>query len=503
MADLNVVTTGLSRVFLIEWRARGDRTPSYQNYMRAGAVSASFGDTTAIKIPSDTRYGEYTEVDELEGASERPTISLEGRYARDLRSTLLKLANLRCPFDVQVHIGNCSDPRSFNEFDKAIILEGAKIGTYNTDDLGSLTDDDSAEVNENVDLSAIRIYEALPLSFAEKAASLVTNEIVDVFIGDTKSCGGCDDPSDGCARIFALTIAAGGSPSTPADIVFTPDKWSNVYAHDIESLGIAENPSAGDAYGLYVVVVSNDSGSHHIALISEFDGIQDPAFTEVTTGYVAGGEPNAIKAIGNIAFIVGDSGYIYQASDPADGVTVLDAGVAVSDNLYAVDALSDTFAVAVGWAGAVVKTENGTSWEAVTNRPVGVGVTLNGVMLKSKDEWWVVANDGTMYYTLDGGDSWTTKSFPGSGSGVAYDIAMSTESVFYMAHATTAPRGRILKTFDGGSSWIVLPMGSASLPLNDRVNSIAPCPEDPNEVTGGGLGDNGSDGFLVYGAAAE
>jgi hypothetical protein len=503
MADFNVVKTGLSRVFLIEWRARGDRTPQYMNAMRAGAVSAGFGDTTAIKKPSDTRYGEYEEIDELSGAAERPTLSLEGRYARDLKSTLLKLARLRCPFDIQVHIGNCSDPRSFNEFEKAIILEGAKISTYNTDDLGALTDDDETEVNENVDLSAITIYEAMPLDFTEKAASLVTNEIVDVFIGDTKSCGGCDDPSGGCSRIFALTLAAGGSPSTPADIVYTPDQWANPYAHDIDSLGIAENPSAGDVLGLYVIVVSNDSASHHIALLSEFDGIQDPAFTEVTTGYVAGAEPNAIKAIGNIAFVVGDSGYVYKIDDPSDGVTVLDAGVAVSDNLYAVDALSDTFAVAVGWAGAVVMTSNGTSWSEVTNRPVGVGVTLNGVMVKSITEWWVVANDGTMYVTYNAGDSWTAKSFPGSGSGVAYDIALSTDSVFFMAHATTAPLGRILQTFDGGNSWIVLPQGSATLALNDRVNSIAPCTQDPNSVTGGGLADDASDGFLIYGVAAE
>jgi hypothetical protein len=492
MADFNVVKTGLSRVFVIEWRARGDRTPQYMNAMRAGAVSAGFGDTTPIKKPSDTRYGEYEEIDELQGAAERPTMSLEGRYARDLRSRLLKLARLRCPFDIQVHIGNCSDPRSFNEFEKAIILEGAKIATYNTDDIGSLTDDDEAEVNENVDLSAITIYEAMPLGFTTKAASLITNEVVDVFIGDTASCGGCDDPSDGCSRIFALTLAAGGSPSTPPDIVFTTDKWGSSYAHDIESLGVAENPSAGDVLGLYVVVVSNDSASHHIALLTEFDGIQDPTFTEVTTGYVAGGEPNAIKAIGNIAFVVGDSGYVYQISDPADGVTVLDAGVAVSDSLFAVDALSDTFAVAVGWAGAVIMTTDGTSWSEVTTRPVGVGVTLTGIMIKSTTEWWVTANDGTMYVTYNSGAAWTLKSFPGSGAGVARDIALSTDSVFFMAHDTATPRGRILQTFDGGSSWIVLPQGSAAMPLNDRVNSVAPCVNDPNSVTGGGLADDAS-----------
>ena len=500
MADFNVVKTGLSRVFLIEWRARGDHVPTYMNSMRSGAISAGFGDSTPIKTPSDVRYGEYDEIDEVQGAVERPTISLEGRYARDLKSALLRLARLRCPFDIQIHVGNCTDPRSFNEFEKAIILEGAKISTYNTDDLGSLSDDDESEVNENVDVSAIRVYEALPLTFAETAGSIVTNEVVDVFIGDTSSCGGCDNPSDGCSRIFALTIAAGGSAGTPADVVFTLNKWETSFAYDIDSLGVAENPNAGDVMGTNIVIVSNDSGSHHIALLSEFDGIQDPTFTEVTTGYVAGGEPNAIKSTGNIAFIVGDGGYVYLCEDPETGVSVLDAGSVVTDNLNAVDALSSTFAVAVGDAGAVVRTANGTTWESIT-RPVGVTIDLTAIALKSKTEWWVTANNGTMYVTYNGGTSWAAKGFPGSGTGVAYDIKIATDSVFFLAHTTVTPRGRILQSFDGGQSWIVLPQGSASLTLNDRIVSIDPCKFDPNSITGGGLNDNGSDGILLYGAA--
>jgi len=483
MGDFNVAKTGLSRVFLIEWRARGDRVPEYMNAMRAGAPAAAFGDTTPIKKPSDTRYGEYEEIDEIQGEVGRPTLTLEGRYARDLKSRLLKLARLRCPFDIQVHIGNCTDPRSFNEFEKAIILEGAKIGTWNADDLGSLTDGDEAVVNENVDLSSINIYEALPMDFAEKAGTLITNAVVDVFIGDTQSCGDCEDPSDGCSKIFALTLAAGGSPTTPADIVFTLDKWANAYAHDIDSLGVAEDPNAGDVVGQYVVVVSNDSGSHHIALLSEFDGVTDPDWDEVTTGYVAGGEPNAIVSVGSIAFVVGDSGYIYKIEDPVAGVTVLDAGVAVVDALLAVDALSDTFAVAVGDSGAVVKTENGTNWEEVTPRPVGFGVPLNCVAVKSKTEWWVGTGDGRLFVTYNAGQSWNLKAFPGSGTGVVYDFKIATDSVFFMAHTTTAPRGRILQSFDGGQSWIVLPMGVGVMPANDYIKSIAPCEFDPNSVS--------------------
>jgi len=48
------------------------------------------------------------------------------------------------------------------------------------------------------------------------------------------------------------------------------------------------------------------------------------------------------------------------------------------------------------------------------------------------------------------------KGFPGSGSGVVYDICFASDAVGYLAHATTTPAGRILRTYDGGYSWNIL-----------------------------------------------
>jgi hypothetical protein len=76
---------------------------------------------------------------------------------------------------------------------------------------------------------------------------------------------------------------------------------------------------------------------------------------------------------------------------------------------------------------------------------------------------------------------------------------MSTDSVFYLAHQTSATKGRILRSFNGGYSWIVLPEKAGSLPLNDKVNALAACTFDPNFVVGVGLADNAADGFVVIG----
>jgi hypothetical protein len=217
---------------------------------------------------------------------------------------------------------------------------------------------------------------------------------------DQKSCGDCEDASDGCQKIFAITAAAGGSPGTPADVVYSLDGGATWNADDIDTLGAAENPSAVACVGEYLVVVSNDSNSLHYALLSEFDGTTDPTFTEVATGFVTGGEPNDIWSVGNKAFIVGDGGYVYTTTDPTAGVTVIDAGVAEQDDLLAVHAVNENFMVGVGNNGAIVKTENGTTVGALGG-PVGIGINLQAVWIKgnSTDEWFIGASNGNYYYT--------------------------------------------------------------------------------------------------------
>jgi hypothetical protein len=493
--------TADTRVFLIDGRARGDHKPSYESTMRMMGVSQGFGDVERIENPDPYEYGKFIEVGEVVGAIERATTSLEGRYARAMISELLTLARKGCMVDAQLHMGACTDPSDFNTYDKALILEKARLTNYSTEDLGALASGDNAVVNETVDLSASQVYEIVPLSYGVKAGSLITNEIVDAALCDSASCGDCETESNGCQKIFAVSKAAGGSPTTPSDIVFTIDGGVVWYAHDVDTLGIAEDPSGVDCLGVYIVVVSAASNSLHYALLSEFDGLIDPTFTEVATGFVAGGEPQAIFTIGGRSYIVGNGGYIYYTEDPTAGVTVLDAGSLTTASLLDVAALSEENVVAVGQAGNVLYSENGETF-AHAAKEFGAAVNLNCVAIKPSNarEWWVGTSTGRVYYTLNSGAHWTEKAFPGSGSGVVYDIEFATDSEVFIAHATAANAGRILRSIDGGYSWKVTPEKSgAVLPANDKLNVLVTCKNDPNFVAGFGLADNGADGFAVIG----
>lgn len=498
--SFTIAKTAQTRVFLIEGGARPDHAPSYESCLRMMGVSQGFGDIERIECPDPQNYGKFIEVGSIRGATERPTTSLEGRFALDLRSTLLRLARQGCSFDVQLHMGACQNPSSFNEFDKILILEGAYPTNYSTEDLGALASGDNAAINETADISATDVYEAVPLNYVSRAGSILTNEVIDVVLCDNISCGECAEESNGCERIYAITKAAGGSPGTPPDIVYSIDGGANWYAHDIDTLTSAQDPTAIDCLGDYVAVVSNSAGSVSYALKSEMDTLTDPTWTEVTTGFVAGGGPNDIWSTGAYAFVVGDNGYVYGTDDVTGGVSVLDAGSATTEDLLAVHGLSETFAVAVGESGTVIYTSDGTSWGAATTYPVGVGIDLNCVWVKTEDVWIVGSSNGYLYYTLNAGVTWTSKTFTGSGTGSVKDIVFSTPSVGRMAHQTAATKGRIFTTFDGGNSWKLAPEKSGTLPANDKINALAYCTKDANLIVGAGLADDAADGFIVVGS---
>lgn len=491
--------TGFSRVFLIDGGARPDHAPVYQACMKGGGVSKSWGDLTSIECPSQIQYDQFTEVDAIKGAEERATMDLMGRYLADVASELLRIGNIGCGVDVQIHFGKCTDPTDFNTFTKAVVLENAYLSSWSTDDLGAMSSDERNPVTETGSISAPEVYEVLRLSLSKVAASIVTNEVLDVVICDQVACGECEDDSSGCQHIYTVTRQAGGSPGTPPDIVFTVD-GSNWYADDIDSLGAAEDPSAVGCVGDYVVVVSNDSGSAHYALKSEVNDVDyDETWTEIATGFV--GAPNDCHRAtgGRYLYVCGDSGYVYRTDDITGGVTALDAGVATTENLNAIFAFSDDFVVAVGNDGAVIYTEDGVTWALANTAPVGAGTNLNCVAVQSETVWFVGTSVGTLYYTVDKAASWTLKGFPGSGAGVVYDIAFANASVGYLAHATVTPAGRILRTYDGGYSWQILPEGSGTIPANDRINALAACIYDENFVVGVGLADDASDGVIVLG----
>jgi hypothetical protein len=496
MADYNVALTGNSRVFMIEGRASPDHEPDYMACVMAGAPSQSFGDVTIVECQSPDEYGSFDTIAEYFGPQEPFSMSLTGRYALDVASDLLRIAKRGCETDVQIHFGQCQDPSSFNDFSKALILEVARLTNWSAGDLGALSSDQNAVVDESTDLSGRRMYEVLPLSAAERDSDVVHNPLEDVVICSKAKCGDeCDDEDDGCEIIFAVGDSGAGSPGTAPDLIWSDDGGLTLNADDINTLDAAENADALACVDTYVVVVSFDDGALHYKTKTAILAGTAGGWTRTTEGGVAGGLPINIWSVGLYAFLVGANGTVYGFSNPIIGMTVLDEGEATEEDLLGVHALDKLFAVAVGENNSVIYTKTQDTWEAVDGPAGGAGDNNTCVWCKDKQEWWIGNDAGEIYYTLDGGDSWVEMdNVPVTFTGID-DIQFSTDSVGYIAGTITGPVGVVLRTFDGGYSWVAIPEGVGTLPDQDGINAIAACPADPNFVVM--VGFNVDDGFFA------
>lgn len=495
--------TGNTRVFLIEGRARGDHAPGYFHQLKMMGVEQSFGDVENIFSPDPDTFGKFLVLGTVRAEEERPTTQLMGRYAENIRSTLLRLAKIGCENDVQLHMGECTDPSDFNEFDKALVMEGALIPTWSTDDLGALQPDEKAQVNETADISAIRLFEIVPLTVAERGGDVLASIAVDVVICDSIQCGECEELSDGCQRIYVLAISPGGSPGTPADVIFSIDGGSQFFERSINSMTPGDNPQEIACLGQFLIVTDGDNDQVHIALKDEFDGIQFPNWTAVTAGFTVTSGPRSIWSVGNFAFLAGDDGFIYGMTDPPSGVFLLDAGVALTGVITNIHALSDQFALAGDANGDVAFTNNQDLWQRVTP-PNGDAITA--IWAKTETEFWAATGVGggnALFFSLDQGVSWTAVGYPcpdGSGFCKINDLHFANETVVYMVgEAQTSAEALMWRSYDGGHSWNLMPDGPGLLPTADELLAVYACEFDPNFVVG--VGDlDGADGTIMVAA---
>lgn len=499
---MNVVKRGQTRVWLIDGGASPTNTPVLLAWAAAGSPEKSFGDVTRIEVPSSVKRGAYDVADTFQSGEENATLGITLRETLE-PSLMFKVANKKCVLDVQIHAGACTDPRDYNhgwETGKIKVFEDARITTHSASDYGSLSSDDEGEVDEEVEISASQYYEIGPMTFGEKAASEVGQEIIKVVVCDTASCGDCEDPSDGCQRVFAISAPVGTSPGLLAEVLVSLDGLDTIYQESpITSLSAAENPNDADCVGDYLVVVSEDSNSLHYASIDDLVTNAE-TWVEVATGFVALKGPLAIDSISPFdTWIVGEGGYIYFTTDPTGGVEVQSAGTVTTEDLNDIDAYSTEIAVAVGNNNAVVFTTNGASWSTVTGP--AVGVNLISVSIRSEKEWWIGTDDGKKWYTRNQGTSWTEKTFPSSGTGIVKDLIWASKSVGFSLH-NIAGRGFILRTISGGNTWYRLPDGSSTMVDNDKLNSLAVCEMDVNTLFAGGLHTNAADGILLKGSTS-
>ncbi len=357
--------------------------------------------------------------------------------------------------------------------------------------------DSGEQVQDDLDFSFEAIYNIGSIGFSDKASTNVYSEAKDVAYGRL---------GDGTEAIYVVTDNTGGSPGEAPSVTYRTKKDGDWTSLTITGAAAGDVPQAITIVSQYLVVVFDD-GSQGGYFYSEIDPVTGVpgAFTKIQTGFVAAKAPKDIYAPDSRSiWLCGEGGYIYKTSSLTGGVSVLDAGVATSTDLNRIAGDATGTIVAVGESDAIILSEDrGNSWAAST-AVTGGGNGLDAVEVVSQYIWWVGDDAGDVYYTTDGGRTWTDPGFLPSTIATVQDIVFATDEVGYILCATSGPAASIYTTWNGGEDWTATTPRIISTPTANRFNRLA-IPRQPehsiraNWLAIAGLAGDGTDGIVLVG----
>lgn len=481
MTSLTPLKTGNTRVFVVEGPPSADSDPVFQGCYHLGSVSRSFGGSEPIRCPDPNAYSQFIDVGETQEPDDPVESSITGRIPADSRFDLITYAEARTRLVVHVHTGTTTNPQNFGKFDTAWIFELARITDFDTDDLGAL--DEDTPVNGTANFTARYFYQVVTLNWSSRAADLTTEELVAAVVYPLPN------PNRALNKQRVSFVAHNGDgTTTKPTVLFSFDDGANWTEYEVSTMAIADTIDAMAVLNENLVVIH--AGGMEYAPLDDFI-LGTATFSSVSDA----GAYNAAFSTGFTMYVAGDSGNIYYSTDPTAQLEALATGL-VAQNLNAIHAL-DEYIWAVGASNSVVYSLDGASFSTVTGP--NAGVDLTAVAVKGEDEVWVGCADGSVWYTTNRGNSWTERSFPGSGTGSINDIVFVTPSVGFIAHQTSTTKASLLKTTAAGATgtWVKVPAGG-TFPAFDKINQIA-SQGDPNFVVCAGLADDGTNGYLLVG----
>jgi photosystem II stability/assembly factor-like uncharacterized protein len=413
-----------------------------------------------------------------------------------------------CPSNFYEGVGVCKRPDDFingwSDFVK--IYSYARPDSKSESGLTTQESDDASMTSLPAECTAI--YKIGAFLFGEKGAGEVEREVVGLVWGGGIDCGACGPGDNGTSRLYAVTKSSGAaSPGTPAEIVYTVNGGATFAQQNITGMGGTVDPTGIAIAGNTLIVLDTTGNGYWFAEINQLTGVPG-TWTNVTAGFVASKQPTDIFVAGaSELYFSANGGYIYKSTDVASGVTVLDAGNVNTSNYQRIHGLDDALVV-VGDSGKIVKSGNrGQTWANVTLSPTSA--TVRAVLVLDEYRYWIGTSGGKVYYTADGGETFTEVTLPGGALTVIDDIVSATDEVLHISARTATPTGRLITSWNGGQKWAssaVVTQRIQNFPTASRFNRIA-VPRtgqpttDSNTIALGGLSGGGTDGILELGIA--
>jgi len=438
-------------------------------------ISESRGGITLIQC-IDAK-GQYQQLGSTQDAPEPTTLQL-GTFIGKVADFL---EQVQCPFPLLVHLRTCGRADSFENYDRTYIVPVQNITGVTLS--GLVRKDEDVVAMHTFDVEALpSITRIFRLTALEESVNEVA-DVNDIVFLDEFQCADCGIPDNGCTYGFAVTDADAGSPSDTASVLtLAPGVagWQPTAAdpfaagEDIASVVVFK--VGLNTTRILVARGTTDAGNPAEVAYSDDNGA---TWTLANVGTVNGQFATGAKTL--FAFnrydiwLATSAGYIYHSEDGGANWTAQESGVITSANYNVIRFVNPNVGYAVAADGVVVKTVNGgTTWGSVTS-PGANAITSLAVITTSK--LWVGTTIGGLFYSNDGGTTWTARDFGGAtGAGTdVQDIVFVNDFVGFLTQTATGA-GTVYFTINGGFSWEL----QTGVPTNTGINSLYAC--DANNV---------------------
>ena len=444
---VQLVNTGQIRIFVQLYTEALDSYEYYGRLNLTDNVGQARTESDLVFLPSDDVRNEFIKVGEIVRALERGTTSFTQVADQELVNIWYQILNNNTTFNVQLLIGDVQAPDDFTQWRSKILLGNSRMNeVLFGENANPQTPDDNALFNVNGTMNYFDYYPIGTVELTDLGGSVITKSLVDTDIQITTD--------QRASEIFAATVAT--AVTNPSAVVYVAtNNTSAITQTDITALGTDGELNTVAIAGTFLLGLQNDGTtiSHVYSTLDDVRNANDN-FTQVTAGYNASGGPNAayVANSANI-FIAGNAGYIYRLPSVTNAPITLSAGGVTVQNLSAIDGFGQQV-VAVGASSAIVVSNNFGSSFASASAPTA-GLTITAVQVVGQNKWFIGTGTGELYYTDNGGESWTQITLAGNPNNIV-DIqfyAKNTQFYFGYVAATDGTNTLIYRTDDSGNTF--------------------------------------------------
>lgn len=476
---------------------------TYRGQAAIDGLTDPLGDLTPIQAPDNSVPNKFNIIDVYRNAPDLGELTVLERWSQGRQTIAQQLKANDCPWLFYIKLSNCARPDVFADWQAMLVVWQAQATEIDWGGYHPFSENGDVQITGTLSHQGVYVIDSI--RFSPKAEAIVLAEVLDVIYADKQSCGTCTPYSAGCNMKFALTKSNAGSVGLSGQMVFTKN-GSTYDSDDINSLA-GGNGTSLQAVGQYLVVTQSSTARHHYAVKSDVTDSPDTYnWTAVSSGYQSsGGGTCSVAGAANRLYIGGLAGYIYATDDLTVNVTEIHSADLTSNDFFAIQFAGGNL-LAVGESNTILLSTNAynglaqISFSSITGPSALAGITLTACWIWNATNF-MVAGGGQLWFTVDGGTSWTQRTLSTMPTGVISainDIQFSVDAPFIGAMAVqTATRGYVLRSVDGGRSWQVSAPSITQVSgiTVEKYNAVALC--GGNAIFAGGLKSGSTDGALA------